>query len=458
MKNSRKRLPIVTSLVETFGFSIALAWGVASLITVVVVLAVLWVVRSAPPDTITITTGPEGSSFYRWAKLYQEELKKDGVTLNIHSSAGSLENLQQLQANDSHVDIGFVSGGLPEATTAQGLISLGSVAYQPLLVFYRSSTPLIRLSDLAGKRLSVGMPGSGTRSLSLTLLKANGITGAPTKFVDSDAGAAAAGLLEGKLDAVFLMGDSASLDTLRTLMRAPDIQLFNFVQADAYVRRRDYLNKIVLPQGSIDLGLNLPAHDVVLVGPTVELVARKELNAALSDLLLDVAKKVHGRPSVMQKRGEFPAPLEHDFPLSDDAVQYYKQGKRFFNRHIDSFWLASLLNRSAFAIVPLILILIPAMRFFPVVYRFTIQLRLYRWYRPLLLLEREAFGPLTHERIRELLERLDGIEEAVNHLKVPASFASQFYWLRGHIDFVRQRLKTVTPAESLKRDSSVAAT
>jgi hypothetical protein len=87
------------------------------------------------------------------------------------------------------------------------------------------------------------------------------------------------------------------------------------------------------------------------------------------------------------------------------------------------------------------LVLIPTLRFLPVVYRWRIQLRIYRCYRPLLLLERDASGPLTREQGQDLLRRLDEIEEAVNHLRVPASFADQFYGLRGHIAFVRQRLK-----------------
>ena len=37
-------------------------------------------------------------------------------------------------------------------------------------------------------------------------------------------------------------------------------------------------------------------------------------------------------------------------------------------------------------------------------------------------------------------DRIDHIEEEVNKIKVPASFADQFYVLRGHIDFVRERL------------------
>ena len=36
--------------------------------------------------------------------------------------------------------------------------------------------------------------------------------------------------------------------------------------------------------------------------------------------------------------------------------------------------------------------------------------------------------------------RVDEIEEAVDHLNIPASFAAQFYDLRAHIVFVRQRL------------------
>ena len=55
------------------------------------------------------------------------------------------------------------------------LASLGSVYYQPLLIFYRSAAPLDLLSRMNGKRLSIGPEGSGTRSLALVLLKANGI-------------------------------------------------------------------------------------------------------------------------------------------------------------------------------------------------------------------------------------------------------------------------------------------
>ena len=412
----------------------------------------LWVVRSAPPRTLYLTSGPEGSSSQRWAGAYKDALARHGVTLEVLPSAGSLNNLDRMlttgPAGES-VDIGFIPGGVvAKDQDIGGLMSLGSIGYQPLWVFYRAPATRTRLSEFEGQRIAIGAAGSATRAIVQTLLQANGINGAPTVFSDLDAASAAEALLAGELDAVFLMGDSASTQTLRTLVRTPDIRLFSFTQADAYVRRHPFLTKISLPQGSLDLGKNLPAQDVLLVGTTVELIAREGLHSALSDLLLDVAKQVHGRSGLLQKRGEFPVLVERDFPLSDDAVRYYKSGKGYLYRLIGSFWVASLINRLLVVVVPLLLVIIPVIRLMPVIYRFSIQIKLYRCYRPLLRIERETYQPIPAERRKALLDQIDEIEMAVNRLQVPASFADRFYWLRSHLLFVRERLKTAAVTSS----------
>ena len=300
------------------------------------------------------------------------------------------------------------------------------------------------LSQLSGKRLAIGPEGSGTRSLALALLAANGIEpGGATALVDLDAEDAAKALIEGNVDAVFLMGDFASSQLMRKLLRTPGIQLFDFTQADGYTRRIVYLNKLILPKGSIDFGKNIPAHDVYLIGPTVELIARSDLHPALSDLLLEAATEVHGRAGLLKRRGEFPAPLEHEFRISADASRFYKSGKSFLYRSLP-FWLASLVNRILVAFVPMVVVLIPGLRIIPVLYRWRIKLRIYRWYRVLLVLEQDLIAHLASEKREELLGRLDHIEEEVNKMKVPASFADQFYVLRGHISFVRSRLMDST--------------
>ncbi len=426
---------------EIFGLGRATALSASLLTILIIIFAVYWFFHLAPPRTITITSGPEGSIFQRNAEKYRQILSRDGVKLKILPSQGSLENVKRLADPSFRVDIGFVQGGVSGGLNIDKLVSLGSLYYEPLLVFYRSAASVDLLSQLEGKRIAIGSLGSGSHTLALTLLDANGIEidGGSTTLVDLEAEDAAKALIEGTVDAVFLMGDAASPQVMRTLLRAPGIRLFNFAQADGYTRRITYLNKLELPEGSIDFGKNIPVHDVYLIGPTVELVARADLHPALSDLLLEAAREVHGKAGLFRRQGEFPVPLEHEFPISADAARFYKSGKSFLYRYL-SFWLASLVNRTLVVFVPMVVVLIPLLRIIPALYRWRIRLRIYRRYRALLALERNLIAHLAPGEREELLNRLDHIEEAVNNMKMPASFADQFYILRGHIGFVRDRL------------------
>jgi len=89
----------------------------------------------------------------------------------------------------------------------------------------------------------------------------------------------------------------------------------------------------------------------------------------------------------------------------------------------------------------MMLVLIPGLKFIPHIYKWRVQLRIYRWYRNLLGVEHDLDDELTNAKRAELQKRLDSIENSVNRMKIPASFAGQFYGLREHIGFVRDRLK-----------------
>jgi TRAP transporter TAXI family solute receptor len=442
-KFSITRPNVMTMITESFGLSRAVSVALIVFSCLVFIGAVFFFVHSAPPSTLTITSGPEGSIFYTNAVKYSNLLKRQGVQLNILTSEGSLENLQRLDDPSFKVDVGFVQGGLTNGTMDK-LISLGSISYQPLLVFYRGA-PIESLADLAGKRLAIGPVGSGTRTLVLTLLGANGIKpGESTTLLDWESQEGAKALLDGTVDAVFLMGEDASAAIMHKLLMATDIHLLNFAQAEAYTRRFSYLSVLKLPQGAIDLGRNIPSHDVYLIGPTVELIARNDLHPALSDLLLEAARDVHGKAALFQHKDEFPAQIQHDIPLSADAARFYRSGTGFFYRHLP-FWLASLTSRIVVVFIPMLVILIPILRTIPHLYRWQNQSRIYRWYRALLILENELFHETDAAKRQHLLKRLDGIQKEVHKMKVPAFLADQFYGLRGHIDFVRQMMNNNPP-------------
>jgi hypothetical protein len=429
---------------ETFGLGAGATLSAIIFTVLVVIAAAFWFFHSAPPSTISITSGDDGSLFQRNAEKYAKILARKGVKLKILPSEGSLENLERLGNPKFHVDVGFVQAGVAKGQNVDNLVSLGSISYEPLHLFCQADKPFKLLSQFSGKRLAIGEKGTGTNVLALELLALNGIKpGGTTALLEIDDEEAEKALLEGKIEGAFMMGDSASSKTMRDLLRQPGITAFNFSQADAYTRRIHYLNKLVLLEGSIDFGKNVPDHNINLLSPTVELIARADLHPALSDLLLEAATEVHGRAGRYQRQGEFPAPLEHEYRISSDAQRFYKSGKSFLYRYLP-FWMASLLNRILVVIVPMILVLIPGLKSIPVIYRWRMRLRILRWYRALLVLESNLSLEVTSEKREELLGRLDRIEQAVNNMKVPASFADQFYSLRSHIAIVRTRLLSGT--------------
>lgn len=423
-----------------FGRGLVTSMSVVVLFSVALSLAAFMFLNTAAPRTLTIASGPPGSSFQRNAERYQKILEREGVTLNIVPSEGSADNLAKLADPKQKVDLGFVLGGEARDAKYESLMSLGSVAFQPLMVFY-TGAPKTLLSEFKGMRLNIGPAGSGTHRLALALLKANGIVpGDGTVLDQTDLDDPAKELEEGRVDLVFLMSDSTATKVTRSLIRDSKVRLFSFVQADAYVRRIGTLTKLQLPRGSFDLGRDIPAADITLIGPTVQLVARESLHPALSDLILEAAREVHGKAGLYRKRGEFPAAHEGEFRTSADASRYYTSGKSFLYRSFP-FWLASLIARVLAVLVPLVLLVVPALKIAPAIYRWRIESRIYRWYRVLIELEREAYKPdVDHQRRAELLQRLDEIETAVNHIAVPAAFGDIFYGLRGHIGFVRRSL------------------
>jgi hypothetical protein len=431
-----------------FGRGLVVSMGALLAACLAVGIAAYAFLNTAAPRHLTITSGPAGSTFQRNAEKYQKILAREGVRLEILPSEGSSDNLKKLADPKVHVDVGFVLGGEARDANYDKLLSLGSVAVQPLMIFY-TGEPRSLLSEFKGKRINIGPEGSGTHALALTLLKANGIVpGGDTELMQTDLDDPATELRSGRADVVFLMSDSIATKVLRELTRDLSVRLFSFVQADGYVRRIGILNKLQLPRGALDLGRNIPAEDLNLLGPTVHLVARESLHPALSDLLLEAAREVHGGAGLFRKRGEFPAAHEGEFRISPDASRYYASGRSFLYRTFP-FWLASLIARVLAVLVPVILLLVPAMKFAPAIYRWRIESRIYRWYRVLLELERDAFKPSVEPaRREELLRQLDHIETAVNRIVIPASFGDLFYGLRGHIEFVRKNLQQENAAKA----------
>jgi hypothetical protein len=436
-----------TRLTSIVGRGLPISLGLILVLSIAAGVLAFVYLNSAPPTTLTMASGPDGSAFRKVAEQYRKILAREGVTVNIVASQGSRDNLARLEDRKGRVDVGFVVGGETADKDVPHLVSLGSVSYQPMMIFYRGA-PKTLLSEFKGQKLDIGQEGSGASVLAQRLFEANGIKPAedgtqaghvaPAESVQS--------LLEGRIDAIFAMSDSTPTEMMRKLLREPEIHLFDFVQAEGYAHRITYLNKLVLPRGAIDFGLDIPAGDVNLIAPTVELVARDSLHPALSDLLLEAAREIHGRAGLYKKAGEFPTPIEHDFPISADASRYYASGRSFFYRTFP-FWIASLIERILALVVPMTIILVPGFKIAPAVFRWRVESRIKRWYAVLQRIEREAERPTPDDTRRDaLLRELEQVEVTVTKLAVPPAYGDVLYELRSHIAVVRESLAGRRPA------------
>ncbi|MEB0138396.1 MULTISPECIES: TAXI family TRAP transporter solute-binding subunit [unclassified Undibacterium] len=426
-----------------------LAFGPLLLTLIAGLTLAYYLVDPAPKRVIEMAAGPAQGSYAHFAKLYAADLAQKKITLHIANSSGSQDNLQKISDPDSSVMIGFVRSGSTSTEEAEEkrLVSLGGLFYEPIWIFYRSKQEVRSLTALRGQRLNLGAEGNGMHRLFSRILALNGLDDSAFSMQRQTDEAAAAALQKGDLD-VLVMSSAGDAPLVQELMRAPGIRLFNFVQAEAYTRRLPFLSKVVLPRGVVDLGRDIPSHDVQLIASSVTLVAYESLHPALMGAMLEAVHKVHGQADWFSKQGEFPSDKYSEIPVAAAAEKFYKNGPPVLQRYL-SFWIANFFERMWIVFVPLAALLLPLSKIIPPLYVWRIRSRVYRWYAQLRQVEQIVDSPAQPERaalLRKQLLLLDELEVKVNRISIPLSYAEELYRLRSHIQLVRTRIEAALAA------------
>ena len=405
-------------------------------------------IKPAPPHTLTISTGGEGGGYQRFAARYHEIFARYDIDLVALPSAGAIENVARLRDPNFAIDAAFVQGGTARLREGDDLQVLGAFYYEPMWIFYRNGLQpknakegdptveeLTTLMQLKGRRVAIGGEGSGTQSLALELLSANGIDRKNTTFINEGGMGLVERLSNGSLDAVMVVGPTESA-LVWTLLFSSHAKLMSVAHAEAYSRRMPSLSHLTLPRGAIDLVRDIPPQDVQLLAPSSTVMIRGDTHPALVGLLMQAAAEVHGEPGVFQRPGEFPHAAHSEFPLSSEATRFFTSGKPFLQRYLP-FWAATLVDRLVVMLVPLIAILLPLFSYAPRLYAWRVRSRVYRLYGELKFIESELLDLPDQRTQDEWLQRLDTIEKSANLLPMPVGFTDMQYTLREHIALVR---------------------
>ena len=408
-----------------------------------------------PPRTITVATGPPGSAFGEFGERYRDVLGRAGVEVRVVSTKGGLDNLELLRDRRSGVSVAFIESGLTTRDEAPELVSLGAVSVQPLWWFFRAGTRLQDSRSLAGQRLSIEPEGSVTRVMARRLLALNGVSESSVRLLGLQPEQAAGALLRGEIDGLVMLTSLRS-PIVRRLLVADGVRLQGYPRADAYVALFPSLSKVVLPTGVADLARNIPSSDVSLLAVEANLVARRDLHPALHYLLLDAASEIHGGPEIFYKAGRFPAGGEVNLPLSRPARQFYKSGLPFVYRALP-LWLAGLTERVLILLIPLLVVVLPALRFLPGLYQLMVERRIYRLYGRLKLLETEMEEAGPGPAAGHITAGLDELAKDASHLSVPLFYAQRLFILKSHIAQAQARARTAPQPASDQQPSFSSA-
>ncbi|SAL49607.1 TAXI family TRAP transporter solute-binding subunit [Caballeronia humi] len=397
------------------------------------------VLKPAIQRTIVITTGAEAGIYRGFADRYAPILKRDGITLDIRGSSGSIENYERLKDPNSEYEVGFIQSGTTSPKDTDGLQTIAAVAYEPIWLFYRGDATINRLAQLRGKRVATGVPGSGLLNVSMVLLAHSGITANNTTLIEVDATNAYKGLQNGELDAAFFIG-RPDAPMQKTLLNS-NLKLMSFAQADALVQKFPSLTKVVFPRASTSIVDDLPQADVTLLAATALLVSKDTLHPALVYLLLDAAKTVHGGEDYFTPLGTFPNLNTDEFPVSDESARYFKSGRPFLQRYLP-FWLASFVERRLLILVPFMAVLLGFLQALPRMAESRMKHRLVVWYREIKALEDEIWKTAqpTSEQIAQWRDEIDNIDAHASQIRIPHRYFQDIYALKQAIGLVRERI------------------
>lgn len=413
-----------------------------SVIALLGVLGLSWLVLDylipAPPTKLTMATGPRGTGLDYFGRRYREAFARAGIDLDLRETAGAVENLRLVHDQSSGVQIAIATGGLTEQ--APELLSLGMVYAAPLWVFYSSPEAIDQLSQLKGKRLAVGAEGSAVRTSAERILARANVTSSTATLLPLGGRAAAEALYDGKVDAAFIFSPPDA-PVIRDLITNPRVRLMDFSTADALTRIFPEMVRLTLPKGVIELDPISPAGDVTLLGIATKLVIRNDLHPAIVQLLAKTAREVHGKPDIFQRTGEYPILIDPAFPLSQIAIDYYKNGPSFLQEYLP-FWMIIYARRAIAIVVAALAIALPVFSFAPRLYAWFVHQQLRKLYRRLRAVEDAVQPEITGPQLRALKSELEEIDRA--SMAVPVQDANMYLMLQHRLDRARARLVQVS--------------
>ncbi len=159
-----------------------------------------------PPMQLRLAAGEVGGFFWEFSGLLSDAAAgMSEVEVVPLTTSGSLDNLDALISGRAELAMTLIDAAYSHPST--DLAAVGCVYENYFQVAVRADSTILAASDLRGRRVSTGAPGSGATVLSHRILDAAGVSGPDAvREVQLSMKAAATALSDNEIDAVMWAG------------------------------------------------------------------------------------------------------------------------------------------------------------------------------------------------------------------------------------------------------------
>ena len=185
-----------------------------------------------PATDLALATGNPGGVFQRYGDALATVLstRLTGVTATTRSTDASVENVRRVAAGQA--DLGFSLAdtaadavrGTGPFDRPQGLTALARTYDSFVQLVVRAESGITELGDLAGRRVGLGAPGSGTRVIATRLLRQAGLRLDDVEVASESLEQSADALRDDRIAAFFFVSGVPN-SAVATLGRTIDIRL-----------------------------------------------------------------------------------------------------------------------------------------------------------------------------------------------------------------------------------------
>lgn len=238
-------------------------------VAVITACAVAWAnTRETLPPEIRIAAGRKDGLYFTFAEQFAKRLReRTGRPVRVVETAGSEANVGLLR--DGGADLALVQ---PASLTPEGVAGIAPLFPEVLHLVVRKGRKIHSLTDLAGKRVALGLKGSSMRQNAITVLTHYDIP--VEKLQDAEEHFAAIASDNGIDAALVTTGWMNPL--LGQLLRNDELELISLPDPEGVAMRHPWFAPTTIPKGLYPGKKPAPAEPVRSVAVTALLAGRAD--------------------------------------------------------------------------------------------------------------------------------------------------------------------------------------